>query len=86
VLVSHLANKHITTFGLPSYDTSGYHGLSDFLFSKESDEELNMTISSITDKLALIGMNDQADDKLLQDSVNGLIEKVKKLGINETVR
>ncbi|KAI8640676.1 ankyrin repeat-containing domain protein [Parasitella parasitica] len=86
VLVSHLANKHITTFGLPSYDTSGYHGLSDFLFSKQSDEELSDTISSITDKLALIGMNDgEADEKIIQDSVNGLIEKVKKLGINEAI-
>ncbi|KAK4513656.1 Xenotropic and polytropic retrovirus receptor 1 [Mucor velutinosus] len=87
VLVSHLANKHITTYGLPSYDTSGYHGLSDFLFSKQSDEELSDTISSITDKLASIGMNDvETDDKIIQDSVNGLIEKVKKLGINEAIK
>jgi hypothetical protein len=85
--VSHLANKHITTFGLPSYDTSGYHGLSDFLFSKESDEELSDTIASITDKLASIGMSDgETDDKIIQDSVNGLIEKVKKLGINEAIK
>ncbi|KAG1085835.1 hypothetical protein G6F42_021232 [Rhizopus arrhizus] len=87
LLVSHLANKHITTYGLPSYDTSGYHGLSDCLFSKQSDVELSETISSITDKLALIGMNDgEADDKIIQDSVNGLIEKVKKLGINEAIK
>ncbi|KAI9472405.1 MAG: ankyrin repeat-containing domain protein [Benjaminiella poitrasii] len=79
VLVTHLANKHITTYGLPSYDSSGYHGLSDFLFSKkESDNnELNKIILSITDKLALIGVNDNNNDNLLQD----LIEKVKNLGI-----
>ncbi|GAN04728.1 hypothetical protein MAM1_0072d04192 [Mucor ambiguus] len=72
VLVSHLANKHITTYGLPSYDTSGYHGLSDFLFSKQSDEELSNTISSITDKLASIGMSDvETDDKIIQDSMTG---------------
>ncbi|KAI7900349.1 uncharacterized protein BX663DRAFT_439754 [Cokeromyces recurvatus] len=85
VLVNHLANKHINTYGLPSYDS--YHGLSDFLFlRKESDnDELNNVILSITDKLALIGMND--DNTLLQDSINGLIEKVKRLGINgETVK
>ncbi|KAG2207379.1 hypothetical protein INT47_006854 [Mucor saturninus] len=76
VLVSHLANKHITSFGLPSYDTSGYYGLSDFLFLKESDD-LDETISLITDKLATIGMTDEN----IQQSVNGLIEKVKKLGI-----
>jgi hypothetical protein len=93
-LVSHLANKHITSFGLPSYDTSGYYGLSDFLFLKEAaitkqDDELNETISNITDKLAKIGMNnaEQQDvEKSIQDSVNGLIEKVRKLGINEIVK
>jgi hypothetical protein len=86
--VSHLANKHITSFGLPSYDSSGYYGLSDFLFLKESDDaELNETISNITDKLAQIGMNSSVqDEKTIQDSVNGLIEKVKKLGINESVK
>lgn len=74
-MVSHLT----TSFGLPSYDTSsGYYGLSDFLFLKDSDD-LNQTISQITDKLSEIGMNDEN----IQDSVNGLIEKVKKLGINE---
>lgn len=93
VLVNHLANKHITSFGLPSYDTSNYYGLSDFLFLKESkkeeeDSELNETISNITDKLAAIGMNNEGEDveKSIQDSVNGLIEKVKKLGINEIVK
>lgn len=75
-MVSHLANKHITSFGLPSYDTSGYYGLSDFLFLKESDD-LDETISHITDKLATIGMSEEN----IQQSVNGLIEKVKKLGI-----
>lgn len=80
--MNHLANKHITTFGLPSYDTASYYGLSDFLFLKETDEELNDTISSIADRLALIGVDDK---ELIQDSMIGLIEKVKKLGINEFV-
>lgn len=81
MLVSHLANKHITSFGLPSYDSSGYYGLSDFLFLKESDD-LNETISNITDKLSKIEMNnDNENDQHLQDSVNGLIENIKKLGI-----
>ncbi|GAA5802471.1 hypothetical protein HPULCUR_007936 [Helicostylum pulchrum] len=74
VLVSHLASS----FGLPSYDTSGYYGLSDFLFLKDS-EDLNETISLITDKLSNIGMTDEN----IQESVNGLIEKVKQLGIND---
>lgn len=73
-MVSHLASS----FGIPSYDTSGYYGLSDFLFLKDS-EDLNDTISLITDKLSNIGMTDEN----IQESVNGLIEKVKKLGIND---
>lgn len=81
MLVSHLASKYITSFELPSYDT-GYYGLSDFLFLKDSDD-LNEIISNITDKLADIGVN---DEQSIQDSVNGLIEKVKKLGINEFVK
>lgn len=84
VLVSHLASKYITSFELPSYDT-GYYGLSDFLFLKDSDD-LNEIISNITDKLADIGVNDDNNQKSIQDSVNGLIEKVKKLGINEFVK
>ncbi|KAI8378522.1 hypothetical protein BD560DRAFT_453396 [Blakeslea trispora] len=82
VLVQHLAKKHMPLFGLPSENTNAsYYGLSDFLFSKE-DQELKQTISSITDKLALIGMQDQqTDNEIIQDSVKGLIEKVKKLGI-----
>lgn len=47
-----------------------------------NSSELNDTIACITDKLALIGVN---DTDLLRDSMNGLIEKVKKLGISEVI-
>ncbi|KAI8066940.1 uncharacterized protein B0P05DRAFT_580773 [Gilbertella persicaria] len=83
VLVQHLANKHMTSFDLPSYDSSsGYYGLSDFLFLREEDQDLKDTITAMTDKLALIGMSDsKTDEEIIQDSVKGLIEKVKQLGI-----
>ena len=80
MLVSHLANKHITSFGLPSYDTSGYYGLSDFLFLKESDD-LDEAILSITDKLASIGVNSDKDEEANMQQVNGLIEKVKNIAL-----
>lgn len=28
----------------------------------------------------------ETDDKIIQDAVNGLIEKAKKLGINEAIK
>ncbi|KAI8342204.1 ankyrin repeat-containing domain protein [Choanephora cucurbitarum] len=79
VLVQHLAKKHMPLFELPSSDSNAsYYGLSDFLFSREDDQEMKQTISLITDKLALIGMRDQQTD---DEIIKGLIEKVKKLGI-----
>ncbi|KAI8879342.1 ankyrin [Backusella circina FSU 941] len=68
VLVTHLANKHTS-------NSNHHHGLSDFLFSKTTDE-LNDTISSITHQLSAIEVDDDA-------SLNGLIVRVKELGIHE---
>ncbi|KAI9314168.1 hypothetical protein BX666DRAFT_509425 [Dichotomocladium elegans] len=80
VLVTHLANKHITTHGFPSQ-----HGLSDILFSKESEQQLNQTIANITDQLSGICMHDKRNsDPLLQDAMNNLMEKVRNMGIEET--
>ncbi|KAI8138908.1 hypothetical protein BJV82DRAFT_646382 [Fennellomyces sp. T-0311] len=89
VLVTHLANKHMTTFGLPSQDPNPlYHGLSDTLFAKEkkdSDLHLNQAINSITDQLSGICVQDKREsDPLLQDAVNVLMEKVRNLGLEET--
>ncbi|KAI9491871.1 hypothetical protein BDB00DRAFT_940014 [Zychaea mexicana] len=89
VLVTHLANKHITTYGLPSQDPNPhYHGISDRLFARErkdSDQQLNQAIVSITDQLSGICMQDNRDsDPLIQDAVNMLMEKVRSLGLEET--
>ncbi|KAI9254490.1 hypothetical protein BDA99DRAFT_518541 [Phascolomyces articulosus] len=96
VLVTHLANKHITTYGLPSQDPHPYyHGLSDTLFSKEnnkdasssssSEQQLNQAIVNITDQLSGICVQDNREnDPLLQDAVNVLMEKVRNLGLEET--
>ncbi|KAI8980808.1 hypothetical protein BDB01DRAFT_795667 [Pilobolus umbonatus] len=90
VLVNHLAKKHINTYGVPSYDKTGYYGLSDFLFSHEDElTELNDVILDITDRLSIIDVNDSSfeetenNNRFIRDSINGLIEKVKELGINE---
>ncbi|KAG0168122.1 hypothetical protein DFQ30_005183 [Apophysomyces sp. BC1015] len=81
VLVTHLANKHITTHGPPT--AGGYFGLSDFLFAKDRDARLNDTIASITDRLSQVHMNESADTQLLHESMRNLIEKVRGLGIDE---
>lgn len=75
-----MASKHSESFG-SSLEQHNYHGLSDSLFNNSNDE-LNDTIAAITDKLALI---DVSSSDNLQDSVNGLIQKVKKLSIQSYV-
>ncbi|KAG2218127.1 hypothetical protein INT45_000425 [Circinella minor] len=100
VLVTHLANKHITTYGSSTQDCNPhYHGISDQLFSKEnnknkssnsnkmidSEQQLNQAIVSITDQLSGICVQDKHDnDPLVQDAVNVLMEKVRNLGLEET--
>jgi hypothetical protein len=69
VLVTHLANKHINATA-----SNSRHGLSDCLFAKTDD--LDETISSIADQLDSIQVGDDA-------SLQGLLAKVKRLGINE---
>ncbi|KAF7729619.1 hypothetical protein EC973_003992 [Apophysomyces ossiformis] len=81
VLVTHLANKHITTYGPP---TSGaYYGLSESLFAKDHESQLNDTISSISNQLSRIHMDESAGSQLLHESMKNLIEKVRDLGIEE---
>ncbi|ORY94423.1 hypothetical protein BCR43DRAFT_493973 [Syncephalastrum racemosum] len=86
VLVTHLANKHITTYG-PSRDLADddHHGLSDCLFAKDdkpSDQQLNQTINHITEQLSGICVRDE--NVQLNDAMNLLMEKVRQLGLEET--
>ncbi|KAL0092240.1 ankyrin repeat-containing domain protein [Phycomyces blakesleeanus] len=93
VLVTHLSNKHITTFGSPRH-LSSTHGLSDFLFANADDDGLSEVISGIAAQFSNLHMNDrpttpeEAEIKVqkLHDSMNGLIEKVRQLGINDKAK
>ncbi|KAI8374454.1 uncharacterized protein BYT42DRAFT_576417 [Radiomyces spectabilis] len=94
VLVSHLANKHITKFGNPR-ESANFYGLSDFLFAKEKAEaesQLDETIANITDQLSTIQMDSSSPNMsaenterkmLLMDTMNSLIEKLRNIGISE---
>ncbi|CEG63639.1 hypothetical protein RMATCC62417_00754 [Rhizopus microsporus] len=79
VLVTHLANKH-SSFASSLIEPRNY-GISDSLLLSEKND-LNETIAAITDKLALIDVSETTN---LQESVNGLIEKVKQLSIQSYV-
>ncbi|CDS10384.1 hypothetical protein LRAMOSA03060 [Lichtheimia ramosa] len=85
VLVTHLANNHITNHGMPTH-----YGLSDRFFSKEeSEKQLNDAILSITDQLSTICVQENSrlpsheNDPALQDVMNSLMEKVRRLRIEE---
>ncbi|KAI9027508.1 ankyrin repeat-containing domain protein [Phycomyces nitens] len=92
VLVTHLSNKHITTFGSPRQMST--HGLSDFLFASSDDGGLSEVISGIAAQFSNLHMTDrpttpeEAEKKVqkLHDSMNGLIEKVRQLGINDKAK
>lgn len=77
--MTHLANKH-SSFASSLIEPRNY-GISDSLLLSEKND-LNETIAAITDKLALIDVSETTN---LQESVNGLIEKVKQLSIQSYV-
>ncbi|KAG1448950.1 hypothetical protein G6F56_008797 [Rhizopus delemar] len=79
VLVTHLASQHSESFASSLVEPYNY-GLSDSLFLSNRNE-LNDAIADVTDKLAMINVS--SDN--IQDSVNGLIDKVKKLSIRSYV-
>ncbi|CAO3627287.1 unnamed protein product [Cunninghamella blakesleeana] len=84
VLIEHLANKHITSTVQSKIPSTSYHGLSKHLFSKttsENDKDLNNTITSITDQLSNLGVDDTSNQ--IRNDLNGLIDEIRKLGIQE---
>ncbi|KAI9300856.1 hypothetical protein BJ944DRAFT_170123 [Cunninghamella echinulata] len=83
VLIEHLANKHLTTSTIQSkIPSSSYYGLSEHLFSKAgNDDHLNDTISSITDQLSNLGVDDTSNQ--IRDDLDGLIAKIRELGVQE---
>ncbi|ORX55625.1 ankyrin [Hesseltinella vesiculosa] len=76
VLVKHLAHKHMTVIGTPP--RSPTHGLSERLLRK--DDDLDDTITSLTDRLSTMDVGD-TEPHLLQNNLNGLIDKIRQLGI-----
>ena len=67
------------------------YGLSDRFFSKEeSEKQLNDAILSITDQLSTICVQENSrvpshdNDPAIQDVMNSLMEKVRRLRIEET--
>ncbi|KAI8339906.1 hypothetical protein BC941DRAFT_418895 [Chlamydoabsidia padenii] len=104
VLVKHLANKHMTTIGIPlrslpssssssisssssspeHHDTTHY-GLSPSLLSKEhyDHDQLNETITTLSNQLSSLEMNESTDATQIRDNLNSLIDKIRKLGIKE---
>jgi hypothetical protein len=97
--VTHLASSYIKVYGLPLHEDGANNGISDYLFDPSKfttmeyiehshnalmGDQLNDAISSITQHLAAMEMNEA--EQVIQDSMNDLIEKVKQLGVNEVVK
>ncbi|KAI9263776.1 hypothetical protein BY458DRAFT_438531 [Sporodiniella umbellata] len=78
VLVTHLASQHAQTFS--SLIEPNNYGLSSSLFLSHRNE-INAAIADVTDKLAMIDVSSDS----VQESVDGLIDKVKKLSIKSYV-
>lgn len=95
--MTHLASSYVKVYGLPLHEDGVNNGISDYLFDPSKSttmeyiehnalmgDQLNDAISSITQHLAAMEMNEA--EQVIQDSMNDLIEKVKQLGVNEVVK
>ncbi|KAI8061696.1 ankyrin repeat-containing domain protein [Gongronella butleri] len=87
VLVKHLANKHITTAATPPRSPISDRLLrkDDTKDSKDDDsDDLSDTITSLADQLSTMAVGDtNCYPPQLRDNLNGLIERIRKLGIQD---
>ncbi|SAM00369.1 hypothetical protein [Absidia glauca] len=85
---SSLSSSLSSSSSSPEHHDSNHYGLSPTLFSKDHHDQdhLNETITTLSNQLSTLEMNESSqcpDASQIRDNLNTLIDKIRKLGIQE---